>query len=176
MTEEALELILPYLDVYRVDIKAFSSAVYRKIAHVSDFSGILAVTEKAKRYGMHVEVVTNVIPGFNDDDGQLEAIATWVRTCVGDETPWHVTRFHPHLELSNLTPTKISVLERAREIGISCGLKFVYLGNVPGHAGENTYCPNCGALLIRRHAFDVIENIIKDGDCPHCDTKIAGRF
>lgn len=176
MTEEALELLSPYLDVYRVDLKAFSSETYQKIAHVSDFGGILTLAEKAKRYGIHVEVVTNIIPGFNDDDGQLRGIATWVKECLGDETPWHVTRFHPYLKLSHLTPTKVSVLERAREIGISCGLKFVYLGNVPGHAGENTYCPDCGALLIRRQIFDVIINDVKDGCCLYCGRSIAGRF
>jgi len=139
ITIEALDAIGPYLDVFRVDIKGFSPEAYQKIANVKDFHGILDVTKRAKhRWNMHVEVVSNIIPGINDKDEELSGIASWIREELGEDTPWHVTRFYPHLDLSHLSPTPISTLERGRKIGLDRGLFYVYLGNVPGHAGENT--------------------------------------
>lgn len=176
ITEEALELISPFLDVYRVDVKGFSAATFQKIAHTPDFKPVLKGAERAREYGMHVEVVTNIIPGFNDDAAELKGIAAWVRDGLGPDTPWHVTRFYPHLDLSHLNPTPVSTLEEARQIGLAAGLKYVYLGNVPGHEGENTYCPQCGSLLIKRYIFEVLENRIIKGRCPQCDTRIPGRF
>ena len=176
ITEEALSEIEPFLDVYRVDIKGFSNATYRRIGHVKDYSGILRVTEKAKGYGMHVEVVTNVIPGFNDSKEELRDIASWIKNSLGPETPWHVTRFYPHLELSHTAPTPVPDLEKAWMIGKKEGLWYVYIGNVPGHEKENTYCHICGELLIERHVFDVLSNKVKGGKCAACNAVIPGRF
>jgi pyruvate formate lyase activating enzyme len=176
ISEEALALLAPYLDVYRVDVKGFSSETYQRLAGLEDFSGILRGVERAGQYGMHVEVVTNVIPGFNDDEGQLKGIASWIRNSLGENTPWHVTRFQPHLRLSFVMPTPVSTLGRAREIGFQAGLRYVYIGNVPGHRGENTYCHNCKALLIERSVFDIVKNKIKKGLCFECGAKIPGRF
>lgn len=176
ITEDAFDMIAPFLDVYRVDIKGFSERTYMKTGHIKGFEGILEITKKAKEYGMHVECVTNVTPGFNDSEEELKAIASWINNALGPETPWHVTRFYPHLELSHLPPTPISVLERAWSIGKEEGLWYVYLGNVPGHKGENTYCHMCGELLIERYVFDIVKNRIKKGKCPKCSTVIPGRF
>jgi pyruvate formate lyase activating enzyme len=176
ITWEALSLLAPHLDVYRVDIKGFSAVFYQKIAHLTDFEGVLKSTEKAKSHGMHVEVVTNITPGFNDDDRELRGIASWIKSSLGEDTPWHVTRFFPHLHLSHLNPTRVSVLEHAREIGINCGLRYVYIGNVPGHEAENTYCHSCSTLLIKRDVFDILENRIKEGKCPQCGSEIPGTF
>ena len=176
ITEKALTLLAPYLDVYRVDIKGFSSATYQNIAHFNEFNGILKVVEKAKQYKIHVEIVTNIIPGFNDTDDQLKGIASWIKNSLGSDTPWHVTRFQPYLELSHLKPTPIPTLDHARDIGIRSGLSYVYIGNLPGHEGENTYCPNCNTLLIKRFVFDIIENNLKEGCCPKCGLKVPGRF
>ncbi len=176
ITEEALALLAPYLDVYRVDVKGFSNTTYQKIAHVPEFGSILKIAEKAKQNGIHVEVVTNIIPGFNDDDIQLQGIAFWINKCLGPDTPWHVTRFYPDYKLSHVEGTPIATLEHAREIGINNGLRYVYLGNVPGHKRENTYCYNCGSLLIKRYVFDVVENRIRKAKCPECGVTIAGRF
>jgi pyruvate formate lyase activating enzyme len=87
-----------------------------------------------------------------------------------------VTRFYPHLHLSHLSPTRVSVLEHAKEIGINCGLRYVYIGNVPGHEAENTYCHSCGTLLIKRDVFDILQNRIKEGECPQCGSEIPGIF
>jgi len=176
ITEEAFDLLAPYLDVYRVDVKGFSDTTYQKIAHIPEFGPILKVAEKAKQYGIHVEVVTNITPGYNDDNAQLQGIASWIKKSLGPDTPWHVTRFYPHLKLSHVEPTPTATLEHAREIGIDNGLRYVYLGNVPGHEGENTYCYKCGTLLIKRYIFDVLENRISKGRCPECGVRIAGRF
>ena len=159
-----------------MDVKGFSDTAYKKTAHISDFGPILKNSEKAKDCGIHVEVVTNIIPGFNDDDGQLKGIALWIYKCLGSDTPWHVTRFYPNCKLSHLEATPITTLEHAQEIGINSGLRYVYLGNVPGHKGENTYCYNCGILIIERYVFDVVKNRIQEGKCHECGVTIAGRF
>jgi pyruvate formate lyase activating enzyme len=161
---KALDMISPFLDVYRVDIKAFNKKT------------ILDVAKKAKEHGMHVEIVTNITPGFNDNETELRGIASWIKNSLGPETPWHVTRFHPHFELSHLSPTPIAVLEKAWETGKEEGLWYVYLGNVPGHRLENTYCHTCNELLIERYFFEILKNKIKDNKCPECGTMVPGRF
>ncbi len=176
LTEEALATLAPYLDVYRVDIKGFSEETHQILGHLKEFSGILEVTVKAKESGMHVEVVTNVIPGINDSDHELREIAAWIGHALGPETPWHVTRYYPQFQLQDVPPTSIARLERAREIGREAGLWYVYLGNVPGHEWENTYCHRCGVLLIERYIFDIVQNRIENGNCPQCGTAIPGRF
>ncbi len=176
LSREALDRLAPHLDVFRVDIKGFSDRTYSRIGHIAKFSGILDVTERAKEKGLHVEVVTNVIPGYNDDVRELRDLAAWVKTSLGQDTPWHVTRFHPHHDLSRVPATPVDTLERIRDLGREVGLWYVYLGNVPGHKGENTRCHKCGELLIERHIFDVLQNKIKNSACPACGTVIPGRF
>jgi pyruvate formate lyase activating enzyme len=177
ITPEALDMIGPYLDAFRVDIKGFSDDSYKKMCHVENFKGILEVTKRAKeKWGVWVEIVTNVTPGYNDDETQLRCIASWIKKSLGEFTPWHVTRFVPHLELSHIPTTRVSTLERAREIGTEGGLKYVYLGNVRGHPAENTYCHNCERLLVRRIGFYVSQLEIEGGRCRYCDTSVPGRF
>lgn len=176
ITEEAFDMIAPFLDVYRIDLKGFSKRTYMKIGHIKGFKRILDITKKAKDYGMHVEVVTNVIPGFNDSETELRNIVSWIKNNLGPEVPWHVTRFYPHLELSHLQPTPVSKLEMAWSIGKGEGLWYVYLGNVPGHRHENTYCHVCSGLLIERYVFEIVENKIKDSRCYKCNAVIPGRF
>jgi len=164
ITKEALDLIGPYLDVFRVDLKGFSDGFYKKICHVDDFKGILKVTRRAKqKWEMWVEIITNVIPGYSDDEKQLRGIASWIKKDLGDETPWHVTQFVPHLELSHIPATPISILEKARQIGFDEGLKYVYLGNVRAHPAENTSCHNCKRLLIERNLFKTFSKELDKG-------------
>jgi pyruvate formate lyase activating enzyme len=172
----ALAAIAPYLDVFRVDLKGFSAATYKRIGHLKAFGRILDVAREAKGYGMHVEVVTNVIPGLNDGEAQLSSIARWIHGSLGPETPWHVTRFYPQLQLADVGPTPISTLERGRTIGTEEGLWYAYVGNVPGHRWENTSCHVCGHLLVERCAFGVIRNEIADGACPRCGVRIPGEW
>lgn len=169
ITMEALDIIAPHLDAYRVDIKGWRPETYKFLAKVSNVKPILEAAEAAKhRYGCHVEIVTNVIPTVNDDEDTLRSIAHWTAEKLGEKTPWHVTRFYPYLELAHLPPTPIETLERAMEIGREEGLRFVYIGNVPGHEGENTICPNCRRLVIRRDGYIIEEKNVREGYCAFC--------
>lgn len=169
ITAEALDMIGPYLDAYRVDIKGFSDEFFRKLCRVPKWRGILDVAKRAQdKWDMHVEAVTNVIPTMNDDDAQLRGIAQWIREDLGELTPWHVTRFYPHHDLSHLPPTPIETLERALAIGKEAGLKFVYIGNVPGHDGENTRCYNCGQLAIERQGYRTRIVGLNGSRCSNC--------
>ncbi len=177
ITEEALDVIGPYLDVYRVDLKGFSRDSYKRIANVDDFSGILEVIKRAKeKWKMHVEIVTNVIPGLNDNEEDLRKMAAWICRELGKDTPWHVTRFFPHLKLSHFPPTPVETLEKIRKTGFDQGLNYVYLGNVYGSEGENTFCPNCGRALIIREGLDTKKIYLNQGKCKFCNHPIAGRF
>jgi len=171
MTEEMLETFGPYLDAANVDLKAFRDETYRRYvgAHLQP---VLEAMKMMKRLGIWLEVTTLVIPGINDDDGELKDSARFVAEELGVDTPWHISRFFPAYKMTDAPPTPIETLQRAREIGLETGLCYVYVGNVPGE--ENTTCHNCGRLLIRRVGFHVVENHISDGRCPYCGTPVAG--
>lgn len=177
MTAEALDTIGPYLDAWRVDVKGFSDGLYHDLARVKDWRGILETAERAKnKWDMHVEVVTNVIPGMNDDDDQLTAIARWIKEKLGAMTPWHVTRFYPYRELSHLPPTPVDTLERAFQLGKSEGLHFIYVGNVPGHSYENTVCYNCGRTVIERVGYSINVKALKGSQCAGCGADLNIRL
>jgi len=174
ISPEALEELSGYLDAFRVDLKGWSPEFWKKVCKIADPKPIFNAAALAKnKYGMHVEVVTNVIPTYNDDEDTFHHLASWIRENLGVNTPWHITRFVPHLELSHLPPTPLKTLEKAREIGKEEGLYYVYLGNVPGHPGENTYCPSCGSLLIERAGFWIKSSLLSsDKLCPRCGFKL----
>jgi len=137
ITPDAMNLLGPYLDAYRVDLKGFSANTYKRIANISDFEEILKIIKMAKyKWEMHIEIITNITPGLNDNEEELHTMAQWIINQLGSETPWHITRFIPHFKLSHLTYTPISKLEKVRQIGMDKGLRYVYLGNVPGHSAE----------------------------------------
>ena len=112
---------------------------------------------------------------LNDDETTLRGIAAWIGERLGSDTPWHVTRFMPYLEFAHLSPTPIATLERARRIGIEAGLQFVYVGNVPGHEGENTVCPRCRRLLVRRTGYAVEDVALRGTFCSMCGTNVHVR-
>ncbi len=175
-TPEALDTIGPYLDAWRVDIKGFSDAFYRKLARVPRWRDILEVTKRAKtKWNMHVEVVTNIIPTMNDDDQQLEGIARWIRDELGELTPWHVTRFYPQHKMMHLPPTPIATPERACNIGQKAGLKFIYAGNVPGHKSESTFCHSCGKLNVQRSGYQTTVVGLDGSKCKFCGAELNFR-
>jgi len=177
ITPDALDLIGPYMDAYRVDLKGFSPKTYQKIANTQKLDGILEIIKRAsKKWNMHLEIITNLIPGINTDEHELQGMARWIVDNLGEDTPWHITRFFPYLKLSHLSSTPLSVLERARKIGIEEGLRYVYLGNVPGHRAENTYCPSCGNLLIERMNYTILTYNLKANRCSFCNHVISGHF
>ncbi len=174
-TREALEFLRPSLDLYKVDLKSMSDKTYRK--HMGGpLLPVLETIERAKAMGFWVEIVTLVVPGLNDSEKELREIARFIAS-VSRDIPWHVTAFHPDYRMEDLPWTQPAQLNLAHEIGEKAGLNYVYSGNRPGEVGatENTYCPNCGELLVERFGFDVLENKMgPEGLCPWCSTPIAG--
>jgi pyruvate formate lyase activating enzyme len=172
MTPEALDTIYPDLHAANVDLKAFSDKTYRRKMGAK-LQPVLDSIRKMKEQGVWLEVTTLVIPTVNDSDEELRDIAGFIRS-VGPEIPWHISRFHPDHNMMDLPPTSVPTLSRAREIGLETGLRYVYTGNIPGDVGEHTFCYSCGNMLIKRFGFQVMENRIKDGRCPDCETSIDG--
>ena len=176
ITPEALDTIGPYLDAWRVDVKGFNDGFYSHLAKISQWRGILDIAKRAKEnWGMHVEVVTNIIPTMNDDEEQLRGIANWIRDDLGELTPWHVTRFHPLHDYIHLSATPVSTLETAYKIGKEAGLRFVYLGNVAGHEYENTVCYSCGKLNVRRVGYDIEVPGLDGSKCRFCGSELNFR-
>ena len=176
MSLEALDTIGPYLDAWRVDIKGFNKEAYRKIARVANWEGILETAERAKnKWKMHIEVVTNLTPTINNDDEQLKNMAKWIKDKLGELTPWHLTRFYPKYKALDLEATSIADLERGMDIGKKAGLKFVYIGNVPGHGGESTYCYRCGTMIVERVGYDTNVVGLRGSKCCVCGSELNFR-
>ena len=172
-TPEVLEYLRPYVDMYKIDLKAFRERTYQRLGGV--LQNVLDTIRRAKSMGFWVEIVTLVVPGLNDSDEELTEMATFIAD-VSPEIPWHVTAFHPSYNMTDPPRTPASTLVRAYEIGRRAGLHFVYAGNLPGQVGstEHTYCHNCGALLIERRGFSVARNHMKGSTCPSCGERIPG--
>ena len=169
-----LSYIRPYVDFYKVDLKCFDDKHYRSMG--CTLRAVLDTIEMLIEKGFWVEVVTLVVPGFNDSDEELGAIADFLAS-VSKDIPWHVTGFHPQYQMTDPNATPVTTLLRAVQIGREAGLHFVYAGNRSGQVGnnENTYCPECGTVLIERFGFRILKNAITDaGTCPHCSSPIAG--
>ncbi len=172
-TPEAIEAIAPYLDAANIDLKSFRKTFYRQLVGAR-LQPVLDNLKHMKKLGIWVEVTTLVIPTMNDSEAELRDIARFIRDELGAETPWHVSAFHPTYKLLDKPRTPTRTLRRAREIGLEEGLRYVYVGNVPGSGGEDTYCWQCGTSLIRRSGFFVHVNRLQDGRCPDCSAIIDG--
>lgn len=173
MTAKALALLAEAgLDGMNVDIKG-DAPVVRKYCKGIDVERVWARCTQAQKLGLHLEITTLIIPGVNDADKCLADIACRIVEELGTEVPWHVSGYFPAYRFG-APPTPVRTLERAWKIGQEAGLKFVYLGNVPGHSQDNTYCPGCEALLIRREGLLLSDYRLRAGHCPHCQTKISG--
>jgi pyruvate formate lyase activating enzyme len=173
MTGEMLEMMHPYLDAANVDLKGFRDEVYRRYAGAR-LQPVLDSMKKMKQLGIWVEVTTLIIPGINDDARELQDAAHFVADELGLETPWHLSRFTPAYQMADVPPTPIATLLQAQAYGREAGLRYVYVGNVPGEA--NTTCHVCSHLLIRRRGYQVVANdVAPGGHCPECGTPVAGR-
>ncbi|MDI6825747.1 MAG: AmmeMemoRadiSam system radical SAM enzyme [Candidatus Aenigmarchaeota archaeon] len=175
-TPEALKLLLKSgCDAFNIDIKGDKEAVRKYCG--ADVEFVWQNTIEARKKGAWVELTTLIILGINDDEECLRGIAKRIHDEVGDSTPWHVSRYYPCYKFT-VSPTPVEALEKAFKIGKEEGLKFIYVGNVPGHK-ENTYCPSCGKVLIERFGFNVLSfNLTKENKCPECGEKIpiVGKF
>ena len=172
MTEQTTRQLAPVLDGINIDIKAFSDDFYRKICGAR-LQPVLDTVRLMHELGVWVETTTLLIPGLNDSEAELRAIAEFI-VSIDPSLPWHVTAFYPTYKMTDRPATPVQLLQKAREIGLAAGLNHVYEGNVPGSGGENSVCPSCQASLINRRGFTIEKNRLVDGRCPQCGVAIAG--
>ena len=170
---EPLRELCKYVDAIRVDLKGFTEDFYHQVCQ-GELAPVLQTLKIIQEEGVHLEIINLVVPTLNDDEEEIRQMCQWILENLGPDVPVHFTRFQPMYRLQNLPPTPVETLERAREIALEVGLHYVYIGNVPGHPAENTYCPKCGKLLIKRMGFYVEENHIVDGKCEYCGNPIPG--
>jgi pyruvate formate lyase activating enzyme len=162
------------IDAANIDLKAFTDRFYRKLCSAR-LAPVLDAIRAYHEAGIWIEITTLLIPGENDSDAEIHDIASFIRS-VAPDIPWHVSRYYPRYRYDTAPPTPAATLERAREIGLSEGLKFVYTGNVMGNAGENTYCPSCRKEIITRTGFSVNKTVMTGNTCGYCSVMIPGRF
>ncbi|MBI4471322.1 MAG: AmmeMemoRadiSam system radical SAM enzyme [Acidobacteria bacterium] len=172
-TPEVLAYIKPWVDLYKVDLKSFQDRNYRKLGGV--LQNVLDTIERLHAMKFWLEIVTLIVPGFNDSDEELRDIARFLAK-ISPDIPWHVTAFHQDYKMTTPDNTSVPTLLRAAEIGKSEGLNFVYAGNLPGRVGnwENTYCPGCGEMLIERFGYRIAKMRVEDGACPKCARGVPG--
>jgi pyruvate formate lyase activating enzyme len=175
-TEQVLEYLRPHIDLYKVDLKSFSDRRYRELG--GRLQPILDTIAWLHRAGVWVEIVTLLIPGFNDSDVELRGLTAFLAG-VSPEIPWHVTAFHPDYHMTDATPTTVAGLRRAADIGRDAGLRYIYAGNIPGQVGdlEDTRCHACAEPLIVRRGYLIRRYALTpDGTCPACGTPVPGRW
>ena len=175
-TPQVLEYLRPWVDLYKVDLKSFDDRHYRQLG--GRLEPILKTIRRLHELGFWLEIVTLVIPGFNDSDDELKQMAEFLAG-VSPDIPWHLSAFHQDYKMTDPDNTPPETLMRAAAIGRDAGLRFVYAGNLPGEIGdlENTYCPGCQTLLVERHGYFIQGyHLTPDGACPKCKQQIPGRW
>lgn len=168
-----LRQLAKYLAAANIDLKGFTAEYYSRISE-GTLDPVLESLKVLKSEGVHIEITTLVLPGYNDGPQDMRKMCLWIKDNLGADTPLHLSRFTPMYKLTNLALTPAKTLESCRQIAMECGLKYVYLGNLPGVSAENTYCPKCQKLIVGRKGFVVYENNIIDGKCKFCQEKIDG--
>jgi pyruvate formate lyase activating enzyme len=173
-TPQVLDYLRPWTDCYKIDLKSMSGRNYRQLGGVVE--NILETVKMVHERGFWEEIVTLIIPGFNDSEDELKRAADFIAS-VSPDIPWHVTAFHQDYNMTENANTTAEQLIRACEIGREAGLKFIYAGNLPGRVGrwENTYCSSCDEMLIERYGYIIRKMIVTPaGECPKCQAKIPG--
>ncbi len=170
---EPLREICAVTDAANVDLKAFSDDFYQKICDAR-LAPVLKALTVYREEGVWLEVTNLIIPELNDAPAGIRKLCRWVHDNLGAETPLHFSRFYPMYKLANLSPTPVATLTRARNIALDEGLKYPYVGNVPGHPGNNTYCPSCGRAVVERHGFQILAYNLDGDKCPNCGARVAG--
>ncbi len=173
MNEAPLAEMCGVLDAIKIDLKGYSEPFYRSVCG-AELKPVLRSIKQIARSRTHLEIVNLVVPSLNDSDKMLLELINWILGEVGPDVPVHFTRFHPDYQLLNLPPTPVATLERARDTALGRGIHYPYVGNVPGHPGNHTYCPNCKKIVIQREGFFITEINMKGGHCKFCNHKIAG--
>lgn len=167
---EALREVYQHIDAANVDLKGFTEEFYRKLA-LAHLQPVLDTLVELRKMGVWIELTNLIIPTWNDSPEETKRLAEWVLEHLGDRVPLHFTAFHPDFKLTDLPSTPYETLVQARQIALDLGLKYVYLGNVMDEAGSSTYCPECGAVLIRRRWHQVALGHVRDGQCGQCGAK-----
>ncbi len=175
MSTQLLEMLSPYLDAANVDLKAFSDKFYQTYCKAR-LEPVKENIIKMKKMGILLEITTLLIPGLNDDPADIQAMAKFISNDVGMEIPWHISRFHPCYRMTDRPATSLADLERVYSAGKAAGLKYVYIGNVPGQSRENTYCHSCKELLIERYAYNIKNHMEHKGKCPECGATAFGIY
>jgi len=170
MTKEMIQMIHPYLDASNIDLKSFNDDYYRKTCK-GRLAPVLKNIELMKKLNIWIEVTTLLVPGQNDSDEELRKIANFLAE-LDTSIPWHISRFYPKYKMEDSENTPVETLTRAYDIGKNAGLRYVYLGNVD--KGNNTYCYECGKLLIERFAYSIKTYRVKEGRCSVCNSSIDG--
>lgn len=170
-----LRTLLHYMNAVAIDLKAFNAETHRKLT-TGELLPVLETLKTIKEEGVWLEIVHLVIPSWTDKLEDIEKMCRWIKDELGEETPVHFSRFFPACKLTNLHPTPLQTLEEASLIAQEVGLQYVYIGNVTGHQRSNTFCPNCGELLIRRRRFMIVTNNIEGGRCRFCGYEIPGLW
>jgi len=171
---EPLGELLKYMDFVNVDLKSFSEDFYNELCLGAHLEPVLNTLKMVKEAGVHLEITNLVIPTKNDSPQKIREMCEWIRDNLGLDVPVHFSRFYPQYKLKNLPPTPIQTLRKAYEIAKEVGLKYVYIGNVPGIEEESTFCPQCGNILIRRVGYSILENNVVKGRCKFCGEEIYG--
>ena len=173
MQEEALKAAYGKMDAVKIDLKSFTEPYYKQVV-TGQLKPVLETLVTLRKMGKWTEIVFLVLPTLNDSDAEFRGLAQWIKANLGADVPLHFTQYHPEYLLKNLPVTPVSTLERAKAIADAEGLHFVYIGNVPGHPAQNTYCPKCRKMLVERVGFTASEMLIKNGKCPFCQQLIPG--
>lgn len=174
MSLEAVDMMKSWLDGINIDLKAFTEAFYTDLCKARLAPVLETITYIAQKTNIWMEITTLLIPGKNDNPDELKALAAFlVKTC-GSNIPWHISRFYPQYKMDDIEPTNAGSLQKAYDIGREAGLRYVYVGNVPGNQAESTFCPGCGEILIERSGYSILQNAIKESLCPNCKFQISG--
>jgi pyruvate formate lyase activating enzyme len=168
-----LKNLCKVLDAANIDLKGFTENFYRELCS-GELNPVLETLKTLKKEKVHLEITTLIIPTKNDEMSVIKEMCLWIKKELGEDTPIHFSRFYPLYKLKTLPPTPVSTLDKAREVALSAGLEYVYVGNIPGHAGENTFCPKCKKMVIQRTGYMVGEIHLKDGKCRYCGKPISG--
>lgn len=170
---EPLRELYKWIDAANIDLKGFSEDFYQEVCSGSLYP-ILKTIKVSVEEGVLVELTNLIVPTLNDNVEMIDKMCKWIYNELGPDIPLHFSRFYPMYKLKNLPPTSSSILTKARKTALANGLHYVYIGNLPGNPGENTYCPTCKTLLIGRIGYYITQNNLKNGYCPSCGTKITG--
>ncbi|MHC4702337.1 MAG: AmmeMemoRadiSam system radical SAM enzyme, partial [Planctomycetota bacterium] len=174
MTIEAIDFAKDWLNGINIDLKAFNEDYYKRLCKARLQPVLDTISYIAQQTDIWLEITTLLLPGENDSDDELKKLTDFIVNNAGADVPWHISRFYPQYKCADSAPTSIKTLERAMEIGRSAGLRYIYLGNVPGAKSESTFCYDCGRVLIERVGYRIAANHVDNSKCPDCGANIAG--